>query len=424
MTIDIIGLFICLRYEHIYIELHFAKENLSFKDKFKIIIQGEIMRKILLASLLLSTPAMSYDIDTYIERSLKSFENVMWEYSSGASNNGKYDTRNTTDTTASTKLTDIFGGAVSVGLTSRDEDRKKVLEFGTLAGHERSYILSFNFTRIEPSWGFWGLTGGYGTAKNDITLDWSTDANTKSVIDSVTSTTGKGSGDGQSLFQRYMIAAGIDKSDGSTTKMTELTTSLIDTSTTEQDVANMYSAVETAYILQGGNVDGSPKTSTRLGKKQYGSTTSDLSLLTLYAGTKIKFKYMDIVPTIKYTVHMRTLEQTSLTAADSDSTEFAQTNGKDTQLALGLKVSRQIGKGLASFSTAIVDTTGTNIMYNIIGGGATAISDNPTNRIAVTHRIGYSLPVRDDFAFNVAYDYYKNGSDIATTAYVGFIYEF
>ena len=85
------------------------------------------MKKILSASLVLSTPAMAVDLETAVEKPFASLASIMWEGSFETVNNGAYETRSTNDITASSKVTDIFGGSLSVALTNRSETRTKKL---------------------------------------------------------------------------------------------------------------------------------------------------------------------------------------------------------------------------------------------------------------------------------------------------------
>ena len=391
------------------------------------------MKKILLVSFMLSTPAAAFDFDAYVGdiffdayvgHTLKSFESIMWEYSDETVSNGTYETRSTTDGTASIKLTDILGGSLSVGLTNRNETRTKVLGIGTLSGYEDSYILSFNFTKIQPSWGFWGLATAYGTGKNNITLDWSVDADTRTAIESVTKESGDLFYNSKSFVDRYTTAVGSDKTNGNTNAVDALTATLKDAGKSQQEIASIYNAVGAAYILQGVDGGGTLKETTRLDKRQSGSTKSELFGMAIYAGTQVTFKGINIRPMIKFASQTKKLDSTTLMGKNSDNTKFGLDSGQGIQATVSVKVLRKIGNGVASLTSGITNTRGTDIMYAIEGGSAISVSDNPMELMGVSHRIGYSLPLEEDFLTDISYSYYKNGDDVATAIYVGFIYEF
>ena len=262
-------------------------------------------------------------------------------------------------------------------------------------------------------------------ANNDISIGWSVDENMRFDINYVTRTDRYSYGTGKSLFERYMIATRVDKANGNADQMDALAgpfKSVDDFSPTE--IAEFYGAVEAAYVLKGAEDSGAPKTTTRLDKTQSGSTTSELSVMALYAGTQVTFKGVEIIPMIKFVSMAKNLDKTILTAAGSDDTEFGLDSGKESALTLSVKASKQIGKGVASFTTAITDTTGTDIMYTIGAGSTVTVFDNPTEKIGMSYGIGYSFPVRDDFSADISYNYYKNGDDITNTTYISFVYEF
>ena len=298
------------------------------------------MKKILLASMILSTPAIAGGTIAGVENP---FTSVAGEFEIETAHNGKYQTRKTEDISVKGTVGSFAGGTVVIGYTKRKETRSKVLTAGKLVGSEKADILSVKFTKIQPSWGFWGAGYAYGKGNNDISLAWSGAA----------------------------AALGTQKA----------------------------------------------------------STTSKLSQIVLFAGTKVTVSGWDVVPMAKYSVKEKKLTAVKLikdTASAAAGTDFSLPSGKEKYLELRVIAMKKIGAGTLSLGASYFDTKGTNIAYSIDTAAAPAaiVKDNPTNRSSTAFSVGYKLPLNDQLVGDVYYREYKNAETKTKTTYVGLTYKF
>ncbi len=126
------------------------------------------MKKVLLASMIMATPVFAGGEST-MQNPLAS---AKVDYDLVTVHDGTEQTRKTKDISIKGEVGEVAGGKLVIGYTKRDEDRKKTIPSANriLSGNEKANILSLKFTKVQPSWGFWGF--GYAMGEGDVSVNF------------------------------------------------------------------------------------------------------------------------------------------------------------------------------------------------------------------------------------------------------------
>ena len=388
------------------------------------------MKKLLLTTALFATPVMA---EHHILKSIDT------NYTNEVNKDGDIEKRNTKDFKASFHFGDVkTSGRLSVTAIRRNEIRRKNLDLGKIKGDEKANTIAFTYTKVQPSWGFWGTTVGYGSGDNKLDLDWGLTSGQNFVYDAITNTAHAVFADsGNSLGNRYATALATDTTNGNTiardTLKSAVTGAIKTASLASND--NEAGALYDSIIAQGSAISAAmkgttnalnqSKTDTRANKVQKGSSTSTLLFASVFVGTKFDVKGFDIIPMAKFTYQKKTLKDFSLTAANSPATPFALASGKELATDLSVTATREVLGGTMNVNTGLTYDSGTDIAYSIThGAGTKIVLDNPDNKVGYSAGIGYTYPITEKLSAKATFDYYKNGKSKVTTTYVNVGYMF
>ncbi|MGB1360582.1 MAG: hypothetical protein ACPG8V_00535 [Alphaproteobacteria bacterium] len=293
------------------------------------------MKKLLLATSVLAFAGSAF------AGGASSGKEVGLSYKKETVNNGSYQTRNTRYTTVTGKIGEVAGGTLTIGYTKSKEDRTKVLSTGKLSGSEKGTILSLNYMKVQPSWGFWGAAFATGEADNNVQIQYVTNVALSALS----------------------------------------------------------------------------------GKLVKGTTTSDLTAYSVYAGTKVSTNGFDIIPMVKYTKKTKKLKSLELKnpANALIKHDFALTSGVQKTLDIGATVQTKVGSGKLSASYFITDTKGTDVVYKV---ATTAVPDNPEKRRGNTWGVQFETPINNKVNASISYTQYKNGKTKTKTTFIGVGYKF